>query len=233
MLLSKKAFFLLLFLCYVCLAYPQKVGIGISSGLTFNHVENADQYNLVVLKTRRGTDFSLDVFYKIGRHFSLLSSFGKIQKNYTIQNITNRIFQNITNTYLYVPVGIKYSFNVFKKMNVFSSISMYGGYWTKSTISGFVPNVFSITREDGSAYDIIKLEEVNYAYKFDSKKDERFEFGWSGSMGVEYALYKKVNISLNGSFIQSTTDQQKEYAAFLTPKVNQTLKFSIGCIYLF
>lgn len=78
------------------------------------------------------------------------------------------------NTYLMLPVTANFSFGG-KTLRGFANLGIYAGYWMTSCRSGHDFNSFS--------GDVIQISEK---VPFYSGRDRRWDFGYTGGVGLEY-----------------------------------------------
>jgi opacity protein-like surface antigen len=203
--------------------------IGLEGGITSNKLDFKNNYSNVTLLQRKGTIINIDLNYKFNKWFTLEMSPGMLEKNYSLQN-SNRIYQNVTNCYLQLPISLKHRIKLLRKLNAFGSLGVYYAYWLESKVDGLAPNVFELY-SNSENQEMIKLEEIKYTYSFDSRRDNRSEFGWAGKIGMDYGVYNNLSLSLKGHYYQSLTDQQKKIVELQNPKLNKTFVTTIGLIY--
>lgn len=225
-----KILYFILFLAAISVNVNAQTNIGIDAGLTFNKLGLKTSINHIKMGTRRGNLISVNIAHRISKELAIEISPGMLQKNYSIENKSN-IYQNINNTYAQLPFSIKYNRKVTNKFTFTPSFGIYYAYWLKSKIDGIVPNIFNISI-DSDNNQIIGLEHFQYTYYFDSKKDNRSEFGWTGKIELDYKIVNDFSFGLKGHYYQSLTSQQK-VVLLQQPSYNKTFALSLGFSYHF
>jgi len=228
----KQLFLLILFL----LIQPDKTNaqtsISFDAGVTYNKLDfNANNIN-VVMTSKQGYITNVNIDYQLTRMLALEASPGVLQKNYSIKNNTD-IYQNINNTYIQLPISIKYKIKlIINRLIASGSLGTYYAYWLKSNIDGLAPNIFDLSL-DTENNEVIKLERIRYTHGFNSAQDDRSELGWAGKIGLEYKVINSFSCSLKGHYYQSLTDQQKHTIELQQPRYNRTFAISLGLGYYF
>ncbi|AOM79677.1 porin family protein [Pedobacter steynii] len=208
-----------------------QLNIGVDAGISYNklQVEMADDE--IRLSKNSGYIVNVNIDQKINKWLAIEVSPGLIQKNYRVEN-KNNIYQNVTNTYLHLPITAKYEMKVLKKINLSAALGAYYAYWIESTMEGVAPNVFELsTNPEGN--ETVRLERIKSNYRFNAKQDNRSEFGWVAKIGLDYRVLKNVSATIKGHFYQSITDQQKRVSEIHAQKYNQTTALTIGGVYHF
>jgi len=204
-----------------------QTNIGVDAGITFNRLHFKLQNNNLALASRQGYIININVDHELTRRISVEASPGIIQKNYTIKS-ENNIYQNIDNTYLNIPISIKFVVKSINRLNISGSAGGYYAYWTKSKIGGIAPNVFETT-SNPQGEELVKVEDINETHVF-TKQDHRNEIGWVAKIGINYKILSNLSCSIKGQYYRSLTDQQKQID-YQAPRYNETLAATIGVVY--
>jgi opacity protein-like surface antigen len=217
----------IIFSLYTAKATAQS-NIAFDFGVSFNRLHHETRNN-ISLSGKTGYVLNINLNQRINSCLYIEASPGLIQKNYSLENKSN-IYQHIDNSYLHLPLGVKYELKTPKKLTISAVLGIYYAYWITSNITGIAPNVFNIsTAADGN--ELIGVEHIKSTYKFDTKYDNRSEIGWLAKIGLEYRVKKDLSYSFNYHYYQSLTDQQKGNGLFQSKKHNQTTAISAGIIY--
>ncbi len=99
------------------------------------------------------------------------------------------------------------------------------GAWLDSYVEGYQMRYFLTEDFSYSAYHF------DEKVPFDSRRDNRFDAGVSGAIGVEYQFAKRFSVFVEGRYLYSLTDMQKEYMMRQPSKHNSTFAFQTGFIY--
>lgn len=226
---KKQLSLLVLFGAMLMNSAKAQLNIGVDAGITYNQLQFKSNNPDLKLSKRTGYLVNINVSKQLSKWMTIEATPGIIQKNYTVQNKHN-IYQDINNTYLHLPLDIKYEISLLKPLKLSAALGIYYAYWLESNISGIAPNVFNIANNaEGDA--LIQLENIKSNYKFNDTQDNRSEFGWLAKVGLSYRILKNVSCSLKGHYYQSISDQQKQSNEFQSPKYNQTFATTIGLAY--
>ena len=144
------------------------------------------------------------------------------QKNY---RLTRQILSNLdykyVNNYLQLPVMASFSFGG-KQLRGFCNAGVYGGYWLTSGREG---TDFNNSSE--------KVYEFSEDIKFNSERDQRFDFGFVGGIGLEYRFCQRWAAQVEMRYYYSTVSTQKDYMRLSDPRYNSTLGVQAGLWYSF
>lgn len=125
------------------------------------------------------------------------------------------------NTYLQLPVMASFSFGA-NKVRGFLNLGVYGGYWLSSHLEG---TMFSLEENKTLPVD----EDVD----FNDDRDQRWDTGLAGGIGVEYRFAQHWVAQVEGRCYYSTVSTQKDYMKIRDPKYNTTLGLQVGVFYIF
>lgn len=203
--------------------------LGLSAGYTNNTLETSSAYFYDRnFSSSGGFSIALTGGYQFKEWVSLEADLSFMQKNYKTFRTNSSIsyeHSNITNGYLNVPIYARFSFGG-KKLRGFTTLGGYVGYWASGHIEGVVSNV-SFNPGENSPY---KYDEK---YTFDSRRDNRFEAGLMGGLGVEYLFCNRYKVFLEGRYYYSLTDMQKKYMLEQMPRYNNTFLVQVGFSFRF
>lgn len=125
------------------------------------------------------------------------------------------------NTYLQLPVMAQFSFGG-EKVRGFVHTGIYAGYW----LAG---------REKGSYYDPFDEKQVtiDQAYVFQNDKDQRWDFGLAGGLGVEYRFVEHWAMHVEARCYYSFISTVKPYMQHVKDnRYNTTLGIQAGFSYI-
>ena len=108
------------------------------------------------------------------------------------------------------------------KLRGFCHVGAYGGYWLNSRIKGDVFSSFSR-----------KTYDVDQEIPFDSERDQRWDFGFLGGLGMEYRFASHWAAQVEMRYYHSVVSTQKDYMRVKDPKYNSTLALQAGVCYFF
>ena len=125
------------------------------------------------------------------------------------------------NNYLQLPVMASLSMGG-EKLRGFVNLGVYGGYWLSSHREGYDWNMFS-----GKYYSFSEKVE------FDSDRDQRWDCGLVGGVGLEYRFAKHWAAQVEARYYHSTTSTQKQYMRVKDYRYNSTIAIQAGVNYKF
>ena len=228
----KTILFLLLFFLNIFSSCAQTL-CGIEAGMSSNSLNtNIKNRTSSVIKSVIGYEVGIPIQNKIKKWLFLQSTPSFIQKNYSINRTDSLqgVFDQHNNTYFQIPLLLNFIYG--NRLHFFANAGIYLGYWMMGRLKGETPNIFSVTNAGaGQQIETFQLTAYNQKYNFNSKIDNRIEFGWVAAVGLKYTFKKRIFIFLEYSYYQALTDQQKKYMINQIPQFNQTKTFSFGVSY--
>ena len=126
-----------------------------------------------------------------------------------------------TNDYLQLPVMASFSFGG-QKVRGFLNLGVYGGYWLCSRQKGTYTNTFTD-----------KVSNVDECMAFNSDRDQRWDCGLTGGIGLEYRFFQHWAAQVETRCYYSTTSIQKDYMQLKDPKYNTTIGLQAAIFYIF
>lgn len=126
------------------------------------------------------------------------------------------------NTYMQLPVMAQFSFGG-QKVRGFVNLGIYGAYW----IAG---------RQKGGYYELMSDRQYNLdqAYTFQREKDQRWDFGLAGGLGIEYRFVEHWALHAEARCYYSFISTVKPYMQYVKDnRYNTTLGIQAGFAYLF
>lgn len=231
MFLKKKYFFVLLIFILAYNAQSQSA-LGLEAGLSSNYLNTNIINNAAsTIKPDLGFLAGFAYYFKIKKRLVGEVGTNIIQKNYSLNRTDSLtgIYESFENTYLQSPLMMRGIYG--NRLKVFADIGLYGAYWFAGKVKGTIPDIFSSNSNsniNGQSRESFQLSSYNEKYKFDRKRDNRWEFGWIVGAGIQHPLNKKFSFFVKGACYQSLTDQQKRHIVNQIPKYNRTFTFSLG-----
>ena len=196
--------------------------IGAHVGGMYNHyVIDKHYFDDYQYKDRWSVGFGLMGQYDIFDWLGVRAELDYVQKNHQVQRTLLPVDYSITNTYLQLPVMASFSFGG-QKLRGFCNVGAYGGYWLDSRMKGVVYNNLSE-----------KTTDVDQKIQFDSERDQRFDFGFLGGIGMEYRFASHWAAQAEMRYYYSIVSTQKDYMRVKDPKYNSTLALQAGVCYFF
>lgn len=197
--------------------------VGVNGGATYNHSTISKHYMTdYQWKDRWGVTLGVMGQYDVNDWLGVRAELDWTQKNY---RLTRQIFSNLdykyVNNYLQLPVMASFSFGG-KQLRGFCNAGVYGGYWLTSGREGMD---FNNSSE--------KVYEFSEDIKFNSERDQRFDFGFVGGIGLEYRFCQRWAAQVEMRYYYSTVSTQKDYMRLSDPRYNSTLGVQAGLWYSF
>ena len=197
--------------------------VGVNGGATYNHSTISKHYMTdYQWKDRWGVTLGVMGQYDVNDWLGVRAELDWTQKNY---RLTRQIFSNLdykyVNNYLQLPVMASFSFGG-KQLRGFCKAGVYGGYWLTSGREG---TDFNNSSE--------KVYEFSEDIKFNSERDQRFDFGFVGGIGLEYRFCQRWAAQVEMRYYYSTVSTQKDYMRLSDPRYNSTLGVQAGLWYSF
>ena len=197
--------------------------VGVNGGATYNHSTISKHYMTdYQWKDRWGVTLGVMGQYDVNDWLGVRAELDWTQKNY---RLTRQILSNLdykyVNNYLQLPVMASFSFGG-TQLRGFCNAGVYGGYWLTSGREG---TDFNNSSE--------KVYEFSEDIKFNSERDQRFDFGFVGGIGLEYRFCQRWAAQVEMRYYYSTVSTQKDYMRLSDPRYNSTLGVQAGLWYSF
>jgi Outer membrane protein beta-barrel domain len=183
----------------------------------------------------RGWNIGIPVGYRFFDWLSVQAAPTYIQKNYDIvrTGFFAGVYQKNYNTYLQLPLSLRFSFGG-KALRGFVDLGGYAAYWKSSRIQGVEANILNGV---DTAYETVNPTSIlgenygysyNQSYTFNSTRDNRFELGLIGGLGVSYELFQTYTFYLEGRYFRAMTDQEKHYETSQAPRYDDNYGVTLG-----
>lgn len=170
--------------------------------------------------------FGIPVRYDFRDWFGLQAEVSYLAKDYSMyrSDTYEGNSYNYTNSYLNIPIYARFSFGG-QKVRGYLLAGGFLGAWLDSNVEGNQMRYFQTENFSYSAYHF------DEKVPFDSRRDNRFDAGVSGAIGVEYQFAKRFSVFVEGRYLYSLTDMQKKYMLKQPTKHNSTFAFQVGFMY--
>ena len=196
--------------------------VGATIGTSANHYRMDRQYmSDYHINDRWGLTMGVTGQYDFTEWLGVRADFNWIQKNHRVLRDRIPMDYKYVNNYLQLPVMASFSFGG-QKLRGFCNLGVYGGYWLSSNYSGVDYNSFV-----GAPYD------VKGHVDFNSDRDQRWDCGFVGGLGVEYRFARHWGAQVEARYYYSTTSVQKQYMRVKDYRYNSTLALQAGVSYFF
>ncbi len=180
---------------------------------------------------RGGFTVGIPVQYDFFDWLGVRAEVSFVQKGHKMHrtDVWNKLHTDTRNNYLHVPVMARFSFGG-QRVRGFLNAGGYIGGWLSSHREGLTFRWFGDESEDdvngwitpGNSY------EFDEKVPFDSRRDNRFEAGLAGGIGVACRVAPRVEVEVEGRCYYALTFMQMEYMNFQTPRYNTTFVIRAG-----
>lgn len=201
--------------------------VGFSGGYARNTVSTDREYaDGLRYEPHNGFTVGIPVQYDFRSWFGLRAELSWVQKGESSHRTDyyEGLYTNTRNNYLQLPVMAHFSFGG-ERLRGFLHAGGYVGYWVSSHRQGVALMMMGADPETGSW-----LYSFDEKAPFDSRRDNRFEAGLAGGIGLYYRITPRIRIEAEGRCYYALTDMQKQYMKYLIPRYNTTFTTQIGCI---
>ena len=196
--------------------------VGVTGGTDYNLYTMDIQYESDwKTEGRWGATVGITGQYDVTNWLGVRADLNWTQKNYRHYRERLPISYRYFNDYLQLPVMASLSVGG-KKLCGFVNLGVYGGYWLSSHREGWETNVFSV-----------KYYSFSEKVEFDSERDQRWDFGLVGGVGLEYCFAKHWAAQVEARCYYSTTSVQKQYMRVKDYRYNNTIAIQAGVNYIF
>lgn len=206
--------------------------VGINAGYAYNRYCIDTQYAYDFnYKGRDGLTIGIPVEYGILDWFAVRADLIYLQKGYKMTRLYLEDCRDRRDHYLSLPVMARFSFGS-EKLRGFLHAGGYVGYWADSRVKG---------RELSHTILLDKLlngENIffpyDHKYAFNSKRDNRFDAGLAGGIGMSYRILPHIEIEAEGRCYYALTSITKDYMKHTKqPQYNTTFTLQAGVKYCF
>lgn len=206
--------------------------VGVTSGITYNHY-TSNEYYLTNFHNEGKWGLSAGIVgqYDICKWAWGNSKLGvRAELNWMEKNHSQKceiyddhylLHYEERNHYIQAPIMATYSLGG-KKLRAFANMGAYCGFWLYSEGHlAWTPNGKDIS--------------PNYLKRdFNSQRDQRFDAGFVGGIGIEWTPCKRIALQLETREYFSLVSTQKDYMTSIkAPRYNRPLIFQATVFYLF
>lgn len=198
---------------------------GLTMGAVSNSLDLDRQYQYDWrYKHRWGMDIGAVGQYDVKDWFGIRAELHWMQRGYS-QHRTHYSAgteYRYRNNYLVLPVMGSFSFGG-SKLRGFLNAGIYGGYWLTSNVEGAYVSKINGREDYGIDQDT----------GFNSTRDQRWDFGYVGGIGIEYKVCPNIAAQLECRYYYSVTSTTKQYMRVKDYRYNNTLGIQATVMYLF
>lgn len=221
---SKKYMMLIVCLIATTAAMAQwRAGVTVGAASNSLNIDKQYQYDWRY-NNRWGMDFGAVGQYDFTDWFAVRAELNYLQRGYS-QHRTGMnagTEYKYRHNYLVMPLMASFSFGG-EKLRGFVNGGIYGGYW----LSGSVKGGFKDHDDDGIVLPI------DQDYDFNSTRDNRWDFGYVGGIGVEYRWAAHWAAQVEARYYYSVTSITKDYMLIKDGRYNSTVSLQAGVFYIF
>lgn len=207
---------------------------GIALGVSVSQPGKAPQQAYASYLPAGGYWISVPVQYELSKHWGVRSELSLVHKNISMERTGaySGTWEKRYNNYLQLPLMAQYKTGG-KKITAYAQAGLFAGYWMSARVQGAVPDIYDLIDEpnpNGGSTSYFRIKQYNNKYSFDSKKDQRFDVGAIGGIGVNYLYKEKYRFFLEARYSQSFNSYEKKYMEGQQRAVHQTAGLMLGCI---
>lgn len=160
-----------------------------------------------------------------------------LQKNYDTRRslFYKPLYEDVKNTFLNVPLYAQFSFGG-NRLRGFLNAGAYLGAWLKSTREGTINYFYDELDPTGNIEDIedfYGMYDYDEPVAFDSRRDNRFDWGLLAGVGLRYQFAKRWEALAECRYYHGLSDLQKDYMLQQVARYNNTFSFSAGVLFRF
>lgn len=197
--------------------------VGVTGGACYNVFSMDKQYmNDYQIDGRWGGTAGISAQYDFSDWLAVRADLNWARKNYRKHRVVlSQMDYRYKNDYLQLPVIASFSVGGARLRGI-CNLGMYAGYWLAS-------------RREGSDYNSFGEYSVtfNEKIKFNSKTDQRLDFGFVGGLGLEYRIASNWAVQAETRCYLSTMSTTKQYMRVKDYRYNTTVAAQLGVFYIF
>lgn len=224
----RKAFHLICLLSLFPLCMHAQWAVGMSGGLNYNTPSVSKGYATdMTFEGSNGFNVGIIGRYQFIDWLAVRADLRLNTRNYKMQRhyyLIKDIYTKHRDTYMHLPVTADLSFGG-QKLRGHVYLGGYVGYWLNAHRNGNA--IQESTEGVGIVYQSFD-EDMN----FDSNRDNRFNAGAIGGLGLSYLLTKHWEVMAEWLYFYDLTKSNKTYSVS-NPRYNSTSDFNIGIMYNF
>lgn len=209
--------------------------VGVTAGYTYNKLSMDTGYAYDMrYEERGGFTVGIPVQYDFFDWLGVRAEVSFVQKGHKMHRTDQYagLWTDTRNNYLQVPVMAHFSFGG-SRVRGFLNAGGYIGGWLSSHRKGAAFRFFGDeVGDDNGIITAGNRYEFDEKVPFDSHRDNRFEAGLAGGIGVSCRVTTRLTVEAEGRCYYALTDMQKDYMKFRTPRYNTTFVIQAGCTVL-
>ena len=209
--------------------------VGVTAGYDYNYYSIDTQYAYDLnFSGRSGATAGILGEYGFKDWFGLRTELVYLQKGYKMDRLYNNNCQQRRDHYLELPIMTRFSFGT-KKFRGFLHAGGYVGYWMSSRIKGEERSLtYNPDKQIEYEEEPNEICSYNKSYVFDSRRDNRFDAGLVGGIGISYRVMPQLELEIEGRCYYSLTSTSKSYMKYAKqPRYNTTAAILAGVKYCF
>lgn len=206
--------------------------LGVTAGTTYNHYSIDTRYMSGInyanawghfstpsINVPIGT-FGFMVQYDVSHWLGVRADLNWTAKSHRVLIPQNGTDYKAHNGYIQLPIMASFSIS-WNKIKSFCNLGIYGAYWVSAMKNG--KEGYYIGSFDGAM-----------TYDFNNNRDQRFDYGLVGGVGVEWKYKRNWSWQIiEARIYYSTQSSQKHYMNAKDPRYNTTFVLQSGLCYLF
>lgn len=208
--------------------------VGVNAGYAYNQYSIDTQYAYDFnFDGRGGLTVGIPVEYGILDWLAVRADFVYLQKGYSMQRAYNQGYRDRRDHYLSLPVMARFSFGG-EKLRGFLHAGGYMGYWADSRVKGTKISWDNLIDDFLADNESFVFAPYDRRYEFISKRDNRFDAGLVGGVGVCYRIHPHIELEAEGRCYYALTSTTKDYMKHTKqPQYNTTFTIQAGVKYCF
>lgn len=208
--------------------------VGATAGYDYNLYSIDTQYAYDLnFSNRSGATVGILGEYGFKDWFGLRAELVYLQKGYKMDRLYNETSQNRRDHYLELPIMARFSFGS-QKIRGFLHAGGYVGYWMNSRVKGVERSLTYNPDKQIDDEEANELYAYDKPYDFDSRRDNRFDAGLVGGIGVSYRVLPQLEVEIEGRCYYGLTSTTKDYMKYMKqPRYNTTVAILAGVKYCF
>ncbi|QNK63469.1 PorT family protein [Pedobacter sp. PAMC26386] len=226
----------LFFLLVAPLLMKGQLNIGINGGISRNSlISNRGYRPFTTGEKIGGYTAGMILQYPVNKFITIGAEPSFVGKNYRIarSDYYQGVYETTYNNYIQLPILLTFSLSNERMLGGISA-GGYSAYWAHSRKKGEIPNLSNLSLQDGDYTNVFQnMQRFSYdaTYHFNSKLDNRWEFGWVAGLDFQYTLVKRIACFINARYYYSLTDQGKDYSVNQQQRFNETMVVTAGLLF--
>lgn len=222
-------------LLLLCRRSAAQWSAGTAAGFTLNNPSEKPGQSFSRYLSAGGFSVSIPVQYDLSKHWVISTELAFIQKNISMERTGSYsgTWEKRYNHYLQLPLMAQYRTGEWKKFSAYVQAGFFAGYWLFSRQQGAAPDIYDLIDEPngtGGSTSYFRIRQYDEKYSFDSKKDQRFDAGAIGGIGLAYHYNDTFRFFLEARYSQSFNSYQKDYMHAQLRSKHQTATAMLGCM---